>query len=355
MNKDQLIKKLYTYTPIEEELMKHYEIRNDYKLIEDFNANLDSDSSKEVMSSIVSKYISEEGEELPLFPVDYFFSEDDLIKIKVTQHTRYSTPIPHYHNFYEILYVYEGNFEQTINHQTIRMISGDICIISPGVHHSLDVNNYSIVLNLIIENDTLIRFLRDDFSTSTFFAPLLQSVYATPSDYPFYIVETFGDRLIKDLFLSIYLETLNKETSYPALIHSYLLQLLTQLERQHQDSTTVYNTLKNQELLDFKLLKKMDQEYATITLAALAEEFHYSSQFISHRIKQLTNKTFQEFITDKRLSVACQLLEHSNFKVKEISYKVGYQNEEHFSRLFKKHFQAPPLQYRKQFNSAFKA
>lgn len=42
----------------------------------------------------------------------------------------------HWHNFYELLYLFEGNTVQTVNHLDISMTAGDTLLIAPGDLHS---------------------------------------------------------------------------------------------------------------------------------------------------------------------------------------------------------------------------
>ena len=43
------------------------------------------------------------------------------------------------------------------------------------------------------------------------------------------------------------------------------------------------------------------------------------------------------------------LLKNGNMTVENISYAVGYQNVEHFNRLFKKAYEMTPVQFRRKY------
>ena len=47
---------------------------------------------------------------------------------------------------------------------------------------------------------------------------------------------------------------------------------------------------------------------------------------------------------------AKSLLKNSGMTVENIAYAVGYQNVEHFNRIFKKKFEMTPIQYRNSKN-----
>lgn len=44
------------------------------------------------------------------------------------------------------------------------------------------------------------------------------------------------------------------------------------------------------------------------------------------------------------------LLKNGNMTVENIAYSVGYQNVEHFNRLFKKKYEMTPVQYRNSYS-----
>ena len=53
-----------------------------------------------------------------------------------------------------------------------------------------------------------------------------------------------------------------------------------------------------------------------------------------------------EYITEKRIETACQLLEETDMQVKEIVGQVGYINVSSFTKLFREKMGMPPLKYR---------
>ena len=60
--------------------------------------------------------------------------------------------------------------------------------------------------------------------------------------------------------------------------------------------------------------------------------------------------TFQDAVKKARMKKAKVLLRESNQNVETIAAGVGYENVEHFNRLFKKEYAMTPLQYRNSKN-----
>ncbi|MGM7719195.1 response regulator transcription factor [Metabacillus sp. Hm71] len=83
-----------------------------------------------------------------------------------------------------------------------------------------------------------------------------------------------------------------------------------------------------------------------ITLQEIADRFYLSREYISRRFKSEYNETITNYLTTIRIEKAKELLENPHLKIYEISFKVGYQNEKYFSKVFKKIVGLTPNEYR---------
>jgi len=345
MTREELIKELHTYSKAEEYLKSHPKVRFDSSLHKGFNSQLTPSESNNMLVSLIPSI----NNKTPyLFPNTYFFKSEDSVKIKITQHTRYSTPVMHTHNFFEMFYVLEGEFDQIINNQKITMKTGDICLIQPGVYHSLDVHNYSVVLNILIEADTFRKLtinnpiVKDDFSK--FFE--IEMFSKTFNNY--LIFRTVGDSVVQNQILDIDLELINKAKNYAEMAPLHLMFLLTHLLRYYSDSVIKPKRPTKDNSLNFQLLNEIERNYKTITLDSLASDYNYSPQYVSKCIKEASGLSFKQYLKHKRLSVGVDLLRESNNSIREISESVGYSNVENFIRLIKNEFHQTPLQFRKE-------
>ena len=86
--------------------------------------------------------------------------------------------------------------------------------------------------------------------------------------------------------------------------------------------------------------------YKTVTLDDLAEKFFLSKPYLSKYIKEKSGMTFGDILKAVRMKKARAMLKSSNATVESIAESVGYQNVEHFNRIFKKMYEMTPVQYR---------
>lgn len=92
----------------------------------------------------------------------------------------------------------------------------------------------------------------------------------------------------------------------------------------------------------------IQSNYQTVTLEELSEKFFLSKPYLSKYIREKSGSTFGELVKKARMKRARVLLKNSNITVEAVAESVGYQNVEHFNRLFKKTYGITPLQLRNQ-------
>lgn len=97
-----------------------------------------------------------------------------------------------------------------------------------------------------------------------------------------------------------------------------------------------------------EIMNYIQANYIDITLEDLAEKFYLSKPYISKYIKEKSGITFGEMVKKIRMKKAKSLLKGSNMTVENIALSVGYQNVEHFNRLFKKAYNMTPIQFRNE-------
>lgn len=96
-----------------------------------------------------------------------------------------------------------------------------------------------------------------------------------------------------------------------------------------------------------EIISFIQKNFVDVTLDTLAEHFHLSAPYLSKYIKEKAGMTFQEAVREARMKKARNQLKYTNDTVETIAAGVGYENVEHFNRLFKRSYGITPVQYRK--------
>ncbi len=85
-----------------------------------------------------------------------------------------------------------------------------------------------------------------------------------------------------------------------------------------------------------------------ISLNMVAQEVYISSFYLSSLFKKRTGMNFIDYVIDRRIEKAKQLLNTTNETIEAISAQVGYGESNYFRRLFKKKVGLTPREYRRQ-------
>ena len=123
-------------------------------------------------------------------------------------------------------------------------------------------------------------------------------------------------------------------------IKRYLLQLMEQILNQ-------INTLDNKGRIIFDVEKFILTNYdQDLSIQKIADNVFITPTYLCHLYKQKTGRTVNQFITDVKMNKSKKLITETNMKLSEVSEKLGYKNQNYFSRIFTKYYGVTPSDYR---------
>jgi len=98
-----------------------------------------------------------------------------------------------------------------------------------------------------------------------------------------------------------------------------------------------------------EIAKEYVQEhyFEKITLTDVAEKIGVTPGYLSTLFQKELEKGFIDFLNEVRIERACTYLQQNYFKTYEIAYKVGFNDEKYFSKVFKKIKGCSPSEYKK--------
>jgi AraC-like DNA-binding protein len=89
-----------------------------------------------------------------------------------------------------------------------------------------------------------------------------------------------------------------------------------------------------------------------ITQTEVAERCGVSSCQFSRIFKQVHGTTFQEYVLRRRMGQAIRLLQNPSASVTDVCYTVGFNDQSHFTRIFRRYIGVSPSDYRKNLKNA---
>lgn len=156
---------------------------------------------------------------------------------------------------------------------------------------------------------------------------------------------------VNDLSKSFFISMLPYFTQTPPPAESLLelkfkeliLSLLTNEKNNH-----LLSYLNNLNYGKYPSIAEVMQNNYTfnLTLAEYAKLAYKSLATFNREFKKIYNDTPAKWLLKKRLTLASELLENTSLSIGEIGAECGFENQTHFSRVFKEKMGKSPLQFR---------
>lgn len=97
------------------------------------------------------------------------------------------------------------------------------------------------------------------------------------------------------------------------------------------------------------ILSYIEENYGgELSVQKMAEQFAYSEVYFCRLFKQHFGESFISYLTEYRIRKAVELLENTNLSVKDIGKKVGYEDSNYFTKVFKRVKNVSPSEYKNQ-------
>ena len=254
----------------------------------------------------------------------------------------------HYHNFYEIIYVLEGEYSSMIEDQTYHMKKGDFLLINCNVMHKYHYiekkHESSKRIILWITREMLQEISEAGMNLAACFEMNGSCAY----HFPVYYEEMLRGYLLKlamdelpDVKMPQAKAVLDK--GYLSLFFVYLNILCTKKEFLFSEDDMVSHPL-------VETVTKYIEDHIKepITVEDLASQVHMSKYHFLRKFKELTGVTAHTFVTDKRLIVASEMLKEG-VGITQAFADSGFSEYSVFLRNFKKAFGVSPGKYKDYF------
>lgn len=275
---------------------------------------------------------------------------DDTRDISLMSNLRYLHRPSHAQQFFEIIFVLEGTCHSSIGDSSVTLQKGDLCFIAPDIPHRSLVNDHSsIVYSIMIRTSTFQNtfsniYGENDIISDFFTKNLYQHVNGSS---PYILCKTDCEEFYLNIMEDIIQEELHPHKFSKRYLNTLFELFILHLLRNHEYHFTIGHTTENVENESIlAILRYIQGNYQSLTLSAAAHFFNYSEAHLSRMIKQATGKNFSEIITTVKLQNAIHLLLETDKSISEIVDNIGYTDNSHFYKIFKKHYGVTPIQYR---------
>lgn len=149
--------------------------------------------------------------------------------------------------------------------------------------------------------------------------------------------------LFDELFNNLTKGFYNANYQYISLTFGHLLATFLYASKNSDDFMEEQNPgiVRTIQFMDQNLNKKL-------TLNEIADEAGYSPSYLTTIFRKNTGYSPLSYFSHLKISKACEYLDFSKFKIKEISFMLGYSDPYYFSKDFQKKIGMSPRNYRKR-------
>jgi AraC-like DNA-binding protein len=239
----------------------------------------------------------------------------------------------HNHNYIELVQLVEGKFRLHTSHETIRMNDHDCWLIQPlAVHGETYASpRQAYKLLWIVFTHMGVNFFISAYTPQTGFVVPVERLYCLIDQ-----LESLWELAARKDF------THNRliRAEFQALMIRSLLTGLSQIEIQRSEQ------IDHQKVLIGQIRQYIEHHFCEdISINGLAQMARCTPNYLNGLFRKFLGLPIHQYVLQKRLETAKRLLTEQQIPVKEIAYKLGFNDPLYFSRLFKKRFGVPPSNF----------
>lgn len=247
----------------------------------------------------------------------------------------------HLHDDYEIFYLLEGERIYLINGKRYSVGANNIVFIDKNIIHKTNVTEISNTKRIVINfHDSFLSRKEENLLNNLF-----------NEGYQIMKIPPEKTKNIQTLIQRLHDEYYSENDYVETYLRTLLIQLLIECNRirnqkgiKKQNGHEINSYIK-QEVAD--IIKYINNNYnKNISLSHLSYHFNLNEQYISRIFRQFTGVTFISYLNAVRINQAKRLLLETNMKIQDVSKRVGYSNNVHLWRVFKKITGYSPNTYR---------
>ena len=241
----------------------------------------------------------------------------------------------HNHDFWEIMIVLDGTYNQTLNNTPLIMPKYSAILLRPSDTHILHpgdpTDNH---LNIVI-NCAFMKELCDFFDSS------LYQKLSTVAPTPFYLTNSQQANMATIAReLQLYPPTEQPSHLKRMLVSFFLNLYQIQFHLKNKDYPPEFQSLFEQISNPLNI---------SMTVNDMVKSTGYSYSHFAKLFKSITGISANEFLTNKKLDYACYALQKTNISISQLCYTLGFQNPGYFTNLFKKYYGLTPSRYREKY------
>lgn len=315
-------------------------------------------------SAVIETYRKEAGEEYfkivnftPNSISHYLINDPDILSVLQNRSL-------HQHDFFEFMFVLEGEVTTRIENTERIYPSGTGCILNCNLRHaeSFDQSFRVVFFNLskgfvrdFLDSFRTFQFELEKHQDGTVIYQFLRANSDSDSEITKEYLDFFPVFQNQDSYQKIYslAEQIFHTILYPSfgatfLLNSLICQLFDCFSReQYFHTTNIRIDFGTDFLLFTQITHLLEDSNGHLTRRELAEILNYSGDYLNRIVKKYTGMTIFDYGMTFCIRKAEKLLLTTDDSVSEIASILGFSNRTHFYAIFSKKHGITPKEYRR--------
>jgi AraC family transcriptional regulator, transcriptional activator of pobA len=253
------------------------------------------------------------------------------------------------------MYFERGGGSQRLGARTYQVTSGDVLLVTPGVVHDVPVVGDS--RGWVVEFDPLAVGLETTLEPSQGAAlSLARTWWANPRLAPFLRAERHAvsarfnvpasQRSLWAAHLRImHQELTERRDGYREMVEAYLRIVLVALSRVAVDYPETVRQSGHPIIADvFEVIEQRHRE--PLSTSDVAAAIGLTPGHLTTTVRRQTGRTVGDWIAERRMVAARELLASTDLSIEQIAARVGYPDAAYFNRRFRQMQGVPPGAWR---------
>lgn len=264
--------------------------------------------------------------------------------------TRWVEPV-HTHNFIELVYTYSGHITHEINAEPFRATRGDLFFINFNQTHAYTPEGTVRLCNIMMQPQFLGEELIHSDNAADMLGLSLFVDFAAEMQEIRPITRFRGTErtAIEGLIDDMCREFEEQPPGYRTMLRTMTAQLLVRVFRQMHRELSSGILLDQAGSLSPRILQYIEDNcFERISLTELAKRCYYNPAYFSRTFKKCFGVNFEDFVQEKRIERARELLRTTDKSISSIALEVGYLDRKQFYTVFCRYNDGQtPGEYRK--------
>lgn len=256
----------------------------------------------------------------------------------------------HYHEFNKIIIFLSGNVTYIIEGRTYHLKPYDILLVNNHDIHKPIIDSNSTYERIVIWTDT--NFVKEHSDDNCNLEECFK--YAIKNDINLIRLKPDLQNELISLLTKLETSINSQEFGSRILSNAYLIEFLVYINRLILGNNNIIEANECDSIYDNQINEILKYINANLneplTVDDIANRFYISRYYLMHRFKEQTGYTLHNYISQKRLILAKELL-LNNESVMKVSEKCGFIDYSSFLRSFRKMYGTTPKDFSKKAKS----